>query len=73
MKSSLKKVIDLEPTHISVYSLILEDGTVLSDEIAKGNLKLPDDEYERNMYWYVKNTLELNGYKHYEISNFCKK
>lgn len=72
LKSSLKKVIDLEPTHISVYSLILEDGTVLSDEIAKGNLKLPDDEYERNMYWYVKNTLELNGYKHYEISNFAK-
>ena len=25
------------------------------------------------MYWYVKNTLELNGYKHYEISNFTKK
>lgn len=25
------------------------------------------------MYWYVKNTLELNGYNHYEISNFAKK
>lgn len=34
---------------------------------------MPDDELERNMYWYVKNTLELNGYKHYEISNFAKK
>ena len=36
-------------------------------------LKLPDEELERNMYWYVKNTLELNGYNHYEISNFSKK
>ena len=31
-----------------------------------------DEELERNMYWYVKNTLELNGYTHYEISNFAK-
>ena len=36
-------------------------------------LKLPDEELERQMYWYVKNTLELNEYKHYEISNFSKK
>ena len=36
-------------------------------------MQLPDEEFERQMYWYVKNTLELNGYKHYEISNFAKK
>ena len=37
-----------------------------------GKLTLPSEELERNMYWYVKNYLELNGYKHYEISNFAK-
>ena len=37
-----------------------------------GEIKLPDEDLERNMYWYVKNTLELNGYNHYEISNFAK-
>ena len=37
-----------------------------------GDVNLPDEEKERQMYWYVKNTLELNGYNHYEISNFSK-
>ncbi len=41
--------------------------------ITTGELQLPEEELERQMYWYVKNTLELNGYKHYEISNFAKK
>ena len=72
LKDSLNKVIDLNPEHISVYSLILEEGTRLYDLVKRGQVKLPDEELERQMYWYVKNTLELNGYKHYEISNFAK-
>lgn len=72
LKESLEKIIELQPEHISVYSLIVEDNTVISNKIEKGELQLPDEETERNMYWYVKNTLELNGYKHYEISNFAK-
>ena len=40
--------------------------------IDEEKLKLPDEELERNMYWYVKDFLELNGYNHYEISNFAK-
>ena len=70
LKESLENVLRLAPKHISVYSLIVEDGTPIANKIKNGKLKLPDDELERNMYWYVKNTLELNGYKHYEISNF---
>src|SRR5699024_3439856 len=31
-----------------------------------------EEELERMEYWYVKNKLELAGYKHYEISNFAK-
>lgn len=73
LKESLEEVIKLQPEHISVYSLIVEDGTPIANKIQKGELELPDEETERNMYWYVKNTLELNGYKHYEISNFAKK
>lgn len=72
LKESLENVINLEPEHISVYSLIVEDGTPIANKIEKGDLELPNEELERNMYWYVKNTLELNGYKHYEISNFAK-
>ena len=72
IKESLEKVLKLKPEHISVYSLILEEGTKLEKQIEKGNLSLPDEELERAMYWYVKNTLEKNGFKHYEISNFAK-
>ena len=39
--------------------------------INSGELKLPEEEEERNEYHYTKNYLELNGYKHYEISNFA--
>lgn len=73
LKESLEQILKLKPKHISVYSLIVEDGTPIANKIEKGELQLPDEELERNMYWFVKNTLELNGYKHYEISNFAKK
>ena len=73
LKDSLEKIIQLQPEHISVYSLIVEEGTPIANKIESGELELPEEELERNMYWYVKNTLELNGYKHYEISNFAKK
>lgn len=71
--NSLEKIINLNPKHISVYSLIIEEGTVLCKEIESGTLNLPNEELEREQYWHVKNTLEKNGYIHYEISNFAKK
>ena len=73
LKESLEQIIKLKPKHISVYSLIVEDGTPIANKIEKGEMQLPDEELERNMYWFVKNTLELNGYIHYEISNFAKR
>ena len=73
LKESLDKIIELNPNHISTYSLIVEEGTKLYNKIENNELQLPDEELERNMYWYVKNTLELNGYNQYEISNFSKK
>lgn len=74
LNESLQKVISLEPQpeHISVYSLIVEENTVMEQKIKKGELKLPDEELERHEYWYMKDFLELRGYKHYEISNFAK-
>ena len=72
LRESLEKIIELNPEHISVYSLIVEEGTPIANKIKTGELILPEEDLERNMYWYVKNTLELNGYRHYEISNFAK-
>ena len=73
VKESLNEIIKLNPTHVSVYSLIVEENTKMEQLINSKELQLPDEELERQMYWYVKNTLELNGYNHYEISNFAKK
>ena len=74
LKNSLENVVNLkpEPKHISVYSLIVEENTKIVQRIDSGELSLPDDEEERRQYHYMKNFLELNGYKHYEISNFAK-
>lgn len=72
LKTTLEEIKKLNPAHISVYSLIVEENTKIEKMIEKGELQLLDENYERQMYWYVKNTLELNGYKHYEISNFAK-
>ena len=70
---SLLKVINLKPNHISLYSLILEEGTALEKEIEEGKYTLIDEDIERKMYHKTKNILEKNGYNHYEISNFAKK
>jgi len=73
LEDSLNKIVELNPEHISVYSLILEEGTKLYDLVEKEELDLLDEELERQMYWLVKNKLQEKGYIHYEISNFSKK
>lgn len=74
LKDSLEKIVNLKPlpNHVSVYSLIIEEGTKIEKMINTGELKLPEEDDERNQYKYTKNFLELKGYKHYEISNFAK-
>lgn len=72
VEDTLNKIIKLDVTHISVYSLIVEEGTKIEKLLNDGTLKLPDEEIERYMYWFAKRKLEENGYIHYEISNFAK-
>jgi len=69
--AGLKKVISLEPEHISAYSLILEDGTKMGDHI-ENYKKLPDEEEERQMYHKTIELMREYGYDRYEISNYCK-
>lgn len=72
VEESIERVIKLNPEHISVYSLILEEGTKLYEQYLKNELELPTEEMERDMYWKVKEKLEKAGYRQYEISNFAK-
>lgn len=73
LQESVEKIIELKPEHISIYSLILEEGTMLEKLVSENKMQLIDEDTERQMYWYVKKRLEQEGYEHYEISNFAKK
>ncbi|MCI9177436.1 MAG: oxygen-independent coproporphyrinogen III oxidase [Clostridia bacterium] len=73
VQDSLEEIISLEPEHISVYSLIIEENTQIENMLKEGKITLPLEEQERKMYWETKRMLEENGYEHYEISNFAKK
>lgn len=72
LQESITEVVNLEPEHISVYSLIIENGTPFCEKLEKQEIALPSDELERAMYWETKRKLEKAGYTHYEISNFAK-
>jgi oxygen-independent coproporphyrinogen III oxidase len=71
-KESLHKIAELDPEHISCYSLIIEEGTEFYRRYEEGNLQLPGEETERDMYRYTLEFLEQKGYIQYEISNFSK-
>lgn len=71
-KMSLKKVIALNPEHISAYSLIVEDDTPLKDKVFNNEVTLPGEDVEREMYYLTKELLEKSSYNRYEISNYAK-
>ena len=58
IQKDLERIISLKPEHISVYSLIVEEGTVIEEKIKNKELYLPSEEIERKMYWKVKEELE---------------
>ena len=67
---TLHSVAELTPEHISVYGLILEEGTPFYNE--KSTLALPPEDDECDMYNLACEILASTGYKHYEISNYAK-
>ena len=73
-EDTLRKVADLEPEHISAYSLIIEEGTPFYERYGEGRHaeELPDENIERQMYVRTGEILEDYGYHRYEISNYAK-
>ena len=71
-KAVLEKALSLGAEHISVYSLIVEEGTRLSDNIDSFP-PIPSDDEDRQMYYMTKEMLSSYGYEQYEISNYAQK
>lgn len=71
-QTTVKRVLDLQPEHISAYALTLEHGTPFGKWADRGILPLPDPDLAADMYEWTMDFLEENGYEQYEISNWAK-
>ena len=68
LMSDVRNILKLGVEHISTYSLIIEEHTMLS----YNNVKPISEELDYKMYKYICNKLYKKGYHHYEVSNFSK-
>ncbi len=70
-RENLRKALSFEPEHLSVYSLIVEEGTPLERQIASGGLPEPDEDLAADMYELTQDVLARAGYTQYEISSWA--
>ena len=68
LNNDIDKILELDISHISTYSLIIEDNTILKNM----NIDYIDEDIDYEMYKLICNKLKENGYIHYETSNFSK-
>ena len=71
-QDTLRRLAGLEPTHISLYCLTVEEGTPLHRWVEQGQVPHPDTDLAADMYQYARKLLGEQGYHHYEISNWSK-
>lgn len=69
LKESIDYVLSLEPTHLSVYSLIIEEKTIIKKQIDEGKLKVISEDLELEMIDLI-NKLIFPKYTKYEVSNY---
>lgn len=71
-RRDLRIAFSLPITHLSAYSLIYEDGTLLSKMRDEGKVAEVDEDLSLKMFDLLMDEADSHGYEHYEISNFCK-
>jgi oxygen-independent coproporphyrinogen III oxidase len=69
---TLARAIDLAPEHLSLYSLTVESGTPLFDQVTRGAIAEPDDDLAADLYSLASDALAAGGYEQYEISNWAR-
>jgi oxygen-independent coproporphyrinogen-3 oxidase len=71
-KSNLEQAIELQPTHISCYSLIVEPGTPLFNMVQSKQVTPLDTDSDAELYEFTIDFLTSHGFEQYEVSNFAK-
>lgn len=72
-QESIDRALELEPDHISAYSLILEPGTALARRVSRGELQPVDDDTQAQCYEQADTALHAAGYQWYEVSNWARR
>ena len=68
--SGLEEIISFKPSHISMYSLTIEENTPFGKMLSRGQLSYDYDKADQ-LWLSGRDLLESKGYKWYEVSNFC--
>jgi oxygen-independent coproporphyrinogen-3 oxidase len=68
---TLKKVIELNPQHISVYNLSIEKGTLFFQDVHKGKWQTNSSSHDADLFLFIHEYLTNQGFEHYEISNYA--
>jgi oxygen-independent coproporphyrinogen-3 oxidase len=72
-QASLEEALAYSPEHLSLYGLMLEEGTLLYERYNEGATdRLPDDDLQAEMHEWAVERLKQAGYSHYETSNFAR-
>ena len=71
-QTNLERAIAMEPEHLSLYALTLEDGTPLTRDVARGRSVGPDLDLQADMFEWSIERMARDGYQHYEISNWSR-
>ena len=71
-QANLQQAIALRPDHLSLYSLILEPGTRLYDDVQSGKIQPVSEDLSADMYELAMDTLVQEGFSQYEISNWAR-
>ncbi len=69
---SLKRALACGLSHLSAYALSYEEGTLLHRQMREGTITIVDEDTYVAMYESLHETMQQKGFKHYEISNWCK-
>ena len=70
--NTLENIINKKPDHISCYSLQVEKGTVLNQQVVSSQISVANDDLSAEMYEITYRLLKDNGFENYEISNWSK-